>query len=491
MRGAFFSGCTTLRSQAPTAAIAPRGRWFHGCMVRLGRFGAWIGVALLVGAACAIFLWAPWHGPTVLSLSAAHGIDAGDLPGLALLALALVAARGLARGSAAESTGRVRRWAGPASAVVLGGLLLAGLLFPDPRPQPLIPAGGGTIGGTTGHADARAADPPRRWSHLAVTYDGTMLKLFVNGDQVSSRATSGPILKTPDPLWIGGNRPYGEYFEGLIDEVQIYDRALSPSAVRTEMSTPIGSATGLTSRGPVAAWAFDQRSGKLAADASDAGNAGTLIGATWTNGGRFGHALRFDGAGAVVRVPASSSLDLSAAMTLAAWIRPADSQAGWRTVVQRQTDAYFLMAGGGEVPTASADPRFALVLGAAACLCVALVAGGARWLDASTSWWPPIALFLAGSAIDVWLTGRGTVIGPTLVAIWYAVSARRRVVAMSMFAVAVALTGVTILALAGHSVDDLARDGDGVVRSAALGLVLITGGALAAFCRPSQAKELD
>ena len=203
------------------------------------------------------------------------------------------------------------------------------------------------------------------------------------------------------------------------------------------MSTPIRSATGPRSRGPVAAWAFDQRSGNLAADASDAGNAGTLIGATWTNGGRFGHALRFDGAGAVVRVPASSSLDLRAAMTLAAWIRPADSQAGWRTVVQRQTDAYFLMAGGGEVPTASADPRFALVLGAAACLCVALVAAGTRWLDASPSWWPPIALFLAGSAIDVWLTGRGTVIGPTLVAIWYAVSARRRVVAMSMFAVAV------------------------------------------------------
>ena len=34
-------------------------------------------------------------------------------------------------------------------------------------------------------------------------------------------------------------------------------------------------------------------------------------------------------------------------MTLSAWIRPTDLQAGWRTVVHRQTDAYFLMAGGG------------------------------------------------------------------------------------------------------------------------------------------------
>ena len=110
------------------------------------------------------------------------------------------------------------------------------------------------------------------------------------------------------------------------------------------------------------------------------------------------------------------------------------------------------------------------------------------WLDASPSWWPPIALFLAGTVIDMWLTGSGTVIGPTLVAIWYALSARRRVVAMSMFAVAAALTGVTVLALAGQPVNELARDGDGVVRSAALGLVLITSGALAALCRPSAAE---
>jgi Concanavalin A-like lectin/glucanases superfamily len=446
-------------------------------MVSTSRLGAGIGAVLLVAAACWIFLSDPWHGPTLLSLSPSHGIDAGDLPGLALLALALAAARRLTRGSG--STGPLRRLAGPASAIVLGGLLLAALL-PDPTPTPLLPAAGGTFRGATLHTDGQQADPLRRWSHLAVTYDGTVLKLFVNGDQVSSRATRGAIRSTPDPLWIGANHPYGEYFHGLIDEVRIYDRALSRSALRTEMATPIGSATGPTTRGLVAAWAFDRGSGRRAADASGAGNDGTLIGPTWTTRGRFGHALRFDGAGAAVRVPASSSLDLSEAMTLSAWIRPAGSQAGWRTVVHRQTDAYFLMAGGGggisPSPTVSDGVRAALAVGAAACLCMALVAGWAPWLDASVSWWPPITLFLAGSAVDVWVSGPGTVIGPTLVAIWCAFTTRRHAVAMSMFVVAAVLTGVTVVALASQTGYELARGGGGVARSAALGLVLVASG---------------
>ena len=57
---------------------------------------------------------------------------------------------------------------------------------------------------------------------------------------------------------------------------------------------------------------------------------------------------------------------------------------------------------------------------------------------------------------------------------------------MSMFAVAAVLAGVTVLALAGQSVDELA--GDGVVRSAALGLLLIASGVLAALCHPSEAE---
>ena len=58
-------------------------------MAGTGRLKAAIGIALLLGAACVVFLWEPWHGPIVLSLSPGHGVDAGDLPALPVVALAL------------------------------------------------------------------------------------------------------------------------------------------------------------------------------------------------------------------------------------------------------------------------------------------------------------------------------------------------------------------------------------------------------------------
>ena len=54
---------------------------------------------------------------------------------------------------------------------------------------------------------------------MVLTYDGGTLRLYVNGTAVATRAATGAIQTTTSPLWIGGNQPYGEYFQGLIDEV--------------------------------------------------------------------------------------------------------------------------------------------------------------------------------------------------------------------------------------------------------------------------------
>ena len=74
---------------------------------------------------------------------------------------------------------------------------------------------------------------------MAGTYDGSTLRLFVNGGQVASTAMSGAIAPSTGPLRIGGNSLWGEYFQGRIDEVRIYNRALTTAEIQADMNTPV------------------------------------------------------------------------------------------------------------------------------------------------------------------------------------------------------------------------------------------------------------
>lgn len=77
------------------------------------------------------------------------------------------------------------------------------------------------------------------WSHLAATYDGAMMKLYLNGVVVSSRAQTGTVPATGGPLSFGGDAQFGQYFAGRIDEVRIYDHALSATEIQSDMMTPV------------------------------------------------------------------------------------------------------------------------------------------------------------------------------------------------------------------------------------------------------------
>ncbi|MDX8392283.1 MAG: LamG-like jellyroll fold domain-containing protein, partial [Mariprofundaceae bacterium] len=70
--------------------------------------------------------------------------------------------------------------------------------------------------------------------HVAMTYDGATLKLFVDGVADGSWPVSGAIIATTQPVRIGGGAPIGQsqfYYTGGIDEVKIYDRALADCEV--------------------------------------------------------------------------------------------------------------------------------------------------------------------------------------------------------------------------------------------------------------------
>ena len=106
------------------------------------------------------------------------------------------------------------------------------------------PATGGTFGGVNSEVIGPTKLPVNTWTHLAATYDGATQRLFVNGVQVASKARIGSILTSTQPLQIGGDSIYGQFFAGRIDEVRVYNTALSAAAVQTDMNTPIGAAGG-------------------------------------------------------------------------------------------------------------------------------------------------------------------------------------------------------------------------------------------------------
>ena len=90
------------------------------------------------------------------------------------------------------------------------------------------------------NAAGTAQLPLSTWTHLATTYDGATLRLYVNGAQVASKPQTGSIAASTGPLKIGGNAIWGEYFSGLIDEVRVYDRALAVTEIQADMTAPIG-----------------------------------------------------------------------------------------------------------------------------------------------------------------------------------------------------------------------------------------------------------
>jgi glycopeptide antibiotics resistance protein len=156
---------------------------------------------------------------------------------------------------------------------------------------------------------------------------------------------SASLQATGQPLRLGGSTEPDEYFEGRIDEVRIYGRTQTASEIQTDMQTPVPVGATPPSPGLVAAYSFDEDAGPVLTDASGQGNEGRIRGARWTSEGRFGGALSFNGVSDVVVIPPSPLLELERAMTLQAWIYPTAVQRGWRAVLQKEFDAYFLLAG--------------------------------------------------------------------------------------------------------------------------------------------------
>ena len=104
-----------------------------------------------------------------------------------------------------------------------------------------VPTAGGMVAGGLVHITSPSALAANTWTHMATTYDGATMRLFVNGVQVASQPATGRLDDSSSPLEIGGSTEGGP-FAGLIDDVRIYNTALTAAQIQADMTTPFASA---------------------------------------------------------------------------------------------------------------------------------------------------------------------------------------------------------------------------------------------------------
>ncbi len=111
-----------------------------------------------------------------------------------------------------------------------------------------------TVGGSEYTASGSALSNST-WTYLAGTYDGSNVRLYVNGAQANATPATGAIA-TNAFVWTAGRdaNAAGNYFNGSIDEVKVFSRALSANEIKAEYDAGVaGNTAGLSFAGGVAA----------------------------------------------------------------------------------------------------------------------------------------------------------------------------------------------------------------------------------------------
>ncbi|PRY30596.1 glycoside hydrolase family 2 TIM barrel-domain containing protein [Pseudosporangium ferrugineum] len=119
------------------------------------------------------------------------------------------------------------------------------------------------------------ADWYDRWHRVSGSYDGTTLRLFIDGVQVGQKAFTGTIDASPMPVNIGRNaetmrqdyRP-GRMAHGAVDDVRVYHRALTPAQLAADPKTEAALALDFDT--------VDERGTYLSYGAGTAGNDGMV-----------------------------------------------------------------------------------------------------------------------------------------------------------------------------------------------------------------------
>ncbi len=138
------------------------------------------------------------------------------------------------------------------------------------------------------------AIPLNTWSHVAGTFDGASIKCFVNGVQVGSVAYAGTIDKSGQYVAKAGRLADNQgasqtrFFNGFIDEIRVWERALSAAELLANMNNQINPAAQSRLAGY---WRFNEGSGTTSSDLGSGNNLGTLSASIWDNSVPFNNGV--------------------------------------------------------------------------------------------------------------------------------------------------------------------------------------------------------
>jgi|GEM_PF-1059585 len=140
----------------------------------------------------------------------------------------------------------------------------------------------GTSGNNWGQLDSAALTwNSGQWYHVAASYDGTTIRIFRDGTQVTSGAQTGTLLAGANKIYFGGKRydwSDQNFLNGVIDEARL-SKVVRYTANFTAPTAPF-----TNDSNTVGLWHFNENTGTASADVSGNGLTVTLTGATWTSG---------------------------------------------------------------------------------------------------------------------------------------------------------------------------------------------------------------
>ncbi|MCF1750127.1 LamG-like jellyroll fold domain-containing protein [Mariniradius sediminis] len=163
----------------------------------------------------------------------------------------------------------------------------------------------------------------RKWIHVAATFDGSTCKIYINGVEDKSVTYNPFTIGTTSGNLILGALGTIQRWQGAMDEVRLYNRALSLQEINMAMqnSGPLET----NSSQMAGHWKMDEGSGNLFRDDSGNANNGTILntsGITWSTA-QVGLGVDLNGfSDRFARVPHHPSLELPNALSIASWVKP-------------------------------------------------------------------------------------------------------------------------------------------------------------------------